>query len=145
MLLVALIVGAFFGALALGERLSTFAESSEEASSDDPDVDHYTARETMFSFPAALELYSDGRYTSDCPIEHELGCWEAAVIPEASCAIMTVSWAFAATEDQLEPDLVESDRFSDVEAGEIVPIVFGNDDYEYGWPLDVVCHDELES
>ncbi|MFF2494767.1 hypothetical protein [Agromyces sp. NPDC058064] len=144
-LLVALMVGVVYGAVALGERLSTFAESSEGASSDDPDVDHYTARETMFSFPAALELYWDGRYTSDCPIEYELGCWEAAVIPEASCAIMTVSYAFATTEDQLEPDLVESDRFYDIEAGETVPIVFGNDEYDYGWPLDVVCHDGIES
>lgn len=144
-LLVALVVAVGFGATALGERLSTFAESSDGASSDDPDVDRYATWETMFSFPAALELYSDGRYTSDCPIELELGCWEAAIIPEASCAIMTVSYAYAATEDQPEPDLVESDRFYDVEAGETVPIVFGNDDFEYGWPLDVVCHDEIES
>lgn len=141
-LLVALVVGIGFGAVALGERIATLAESSEETGVDDESVEHYSARATMFSFPAALEYYFDGRYSDECAADLELGCWEAAVIPEQSCAIMTVTYGFAATEDQLEPDLVESDRFYDVEAGEVVPIVFGNDEYEYGWPIDVTCHDQ---
>ncbi|MFF2277312.1 hypothetical protein [Agromyces sp. NPDC058126] len=142
--LLALVVGIGFGAVALGERLATLAESAGDTTTDDEPtdepVDHYSPAETMFTFPAALEFYFDGRYTDKCPAEYELGCWEAAVIPEAPCAIMTVSFAYAATEEQPEPDLVDSERFYDVAAGEIVPIVFGNDDFEYGWPLDVTCH-----
>ena len=152
--LVLLVVGGAVGITALigtvGEATraleTEFASppASDDTSSDaDLDVDHYTADETFFTFPAAMELYSDGadrRLESGAP-EHAQGCWQAAVFTEADCAIMTVSMGYATTEVQPEPDLVESLRFYDVVAGALTDVVFGNDDFDYGWMIDVTCHD----
>ena len=123
------------------EFASPPAPDDTPSGEDSPHVERYTADETLFTFPAALEFYTDGRLSDECGPEHAQGCWQAAVFTEADCAIMTVSMGYATTEAQPEPDLVESLRFYDVVAGASTHVVFGNDDFDYGWIIDVTCHD----
>ncbi|MFB9310640.1 hypothetical protein ACFFRL_15710 [Agromyces hippuratus] len=97
----------------------------------------------MFSFPAALEHYTDDRYMEQCSTEFEQ-CWVTGIIPERDCKIMTVTIGYASDNEQLTPDHVQTLRFSDVVAGETVAAVSGNDDYSLAWVVDVTCHNRSE-
>ncbi len=140
---IGLIVGLVFGITALTERLTELAEPQLEGGFDSETVEHHSAAETMFSFPAALEFYSDDRYMEQCSTELEQ-CWVAGVIPENDCKIMTVSIGYAMQEEQQTPDYVQTLRFYDIVAEETVPAVSSNDDYPLAWVMDVTCHDQPE-
>ena len=140
---IGLVVGLVFGVTALTERLTELAEPQLEGGFDSEAVDHYSAPETMFTFPAALEHYTDDRYMEQCSFEFEQ-CWVSGIIPERDCEIMTVTVGYASDNEQLTPDHIETLRFSDIVGGETVAAVSGNDDYSLSWVVDVVCHDQTE-
>ncbi len=95
------IVGIVAGAVAVvvligfaiwgGVRLVTDAagtvnEAIEAESSDAPaDVERFESSETFFTFPAALEIYADGRYNPQCPPGFASGCWQMALFTESDC------------------------------------------------------------
>ncbi|KRC58667.1 hypothetical protein ASE14_19190 [Agromyces sp. Root81] len=140
-IVVGLIVALAFGVSALSERVTELAEPPFEGGSDSETVEHYSAAETMFGFPAALEYYFDERYLDQCSLEFEQGCWTAGVIPESDCEIMIVSISFASTEEQATSDFDQTLRFFDVVAGETTPVVYGNDEYASSWIQDVTCNE----
>ncbi|MGH3703612.1 MAG: hypothetical protein ACRDT9_03180, partial [Agromyces sp.] len=142
-LVIGLVVGLVFGVTALTERLTELAEPQYEGGFDSETVEHYSAPETMFSFPAALEFYTDDRYREQCSAEMEQ-CWVAGIIPEGDCKIMTVSIGYATEESQQTPDYVQTLRFYDIVAGETIPAVTSNDDYPLAWVMAVTCHDQPE-
>ena len=77
------------------------------------------SRTPGFWFLASLEVYDDGRLGS-CPAEFERGCWQAAIVPEASCDRLTVQYSFAdGTTSQLKQSLTRAD----VAPGEPVGVV----------------------
>lgn len=127
-------------AASLGEQAGRALGEAASASADAA-VERYQSGETMFTFPAALEFYADGRFQDECPVEFETGCWEAALFTEADCDIMTVMIGYSDSRTDPEPQDVESMRLSDVVAYEQTHVVYGNDEYDYGWIADVVCHD----
>ena len=139
-LVIGLIVGLVFGVTALTERMTEFTQPELEGGFDSEAVDHYSAAETMFTFPAALEHYTDGRYTEQCPLDFEQGCWTSAVIPEEECEIMIVTISFASTLEQETSDYDQTLRYFDVAAGETTPVVYGNDEYASSWIQDVTCN-----
>jgi hypothetical protein len=112
-------------------------DASGEAS--DPDVERLEASETLFTFPAAIEFYSDGRYGDLCGLEHLEGCWESALFTEADCAALEIELGFANDIDAIRPEETRAVAEADVVAGEAVPVVFGNDAYDYGWVENVRC------
>lgn len=118
-------------ASALDEPVQTYAPA---------DVETYSADEMSFTFPAAMELYNDGRYSQQCPAEFTAGCWQAAVITEASCTSLQVDLEYSNDDgDDWTVQARETITVSDVVAGDITPIVFGHDGYNYGWIFDVRC------
>ncbi|MBM7505358.1 hypothetical protein ACFPER_17870 [Agromyces aurantiacus] len=139
----ALIGGAAFGATKLAEQV--IGDASQVA--DEPwftgETVHYSADETLFTFPAALEEYYDGRYTARCPADLDYGCWEWGVIAEAACASLEVDVEYAAEETAWTGDDRETLSFSDVAAGGVTPLVFGHNEYEWAWVADVRCLDAL--
>ena len=140
---IALVVGFVFGVSALTDRLTELAEPPLEGGYDSKTVDHYSAPETGFTFPAALEHYDDDRYMEQCSLEFER-CWVSGIIPERDCKVMTVTVGYASDNEQMTPDHVETLRFSGIVGGETVAAVSGNDDYSLSWIVDVVCHDQSE-
>ncbi|MGX5696330.1 hypothetical protein ACWKWP_09045 [Agromyces soli] len=137
-----LAVAAGFGAVAIGERLSQLAEEHEAAS-----VQHYQPGETLFTFPASLEYYADGRLSHLCDPELA-ACWEGAVFTNADCSELTVHlgyWRSMPPSDgdaiSTEPDVVDTVRIDDVLAYEQTPVVFGDDRYELGAIVDLTCSD----
>lgn len=138
---VALIVGAAFGATRLAEQfadeVSVLAEQPEWTG----ETLRYSSDETLYSFPAAMEEYYDGRYWDECPEEFAGECWQLAVIPEASCAALEVDLEFTDDESSWTGDEREVVPFTDVEAGEVTPVVFGHHDYDWAWIADVRCLD----
>lgn len=117
---------------------------ADDTSADDdelPDVDRYTADETFFTFPAAVELYYDGRYNGECPMEYAEGCWQAAIVTESDCDALQVQLGFANDPDASAPEHIESVDFANVIAGETTPVVFGQDEYDNGWLNNVRCLD----
>ncbi|GAA1791960.1 hypothetical protein [Agromyces lapidis] len=136
-LLLALVVGIGFGAVALGQRLA--ADSNQfEAAEELPDYVRYEARESGFTFPAALELFNDGRYDAECPTTFELGCWQMALIPEADCSRATVSLEFS---DGSGKTVHSEERELTLAAQSRKLLVFGGDEYDGAWVHDVVCLD----
>jgi hypothetical protein len=123
-------------------RPSTRSARRRGAAASGGSVEHYYSGETLYTFPAALEIYSDGRYWAECPAEHEQGCWEMALITESDCAALEVTLGFSIDETAWEPDATELARIDDVTGYAATPVVFGNDDYPYGWITEVVCLDE---
>jgi hypothetical protein len=124
------------------------AEESAEAeagagadSGDGPSgVERIEADELAFTFPAALEMYDDSRYGHLCGLEHLEGCWESAVFVEADCASLEIELGFSNDDDTWAPaEETRTITESDVTAGEPLPVVFGNDAYDYGWMQDVRC------
>ena len=147
--------GAFGLAGLVNEAMSTVdaGEAGDHAASDDSsesvdsetielaDVERFFSGETLYSFPAALEIYNDGRYNTDCSFDFAYGCWQMALFPESSCTTMQVELGFSNDPDGFDPQHTESIDFSDVLGNEATAVVFGNDDYDYGWINDVTCLD----
>lgn len=138
---VALVVGAAFGATRVAEQfvdeVSVLAEQPEWTG----ETLRYSSDETLYSFPAAMEEYTDGRYWDECPEEFAAACWQLAVIPEASCGALEVDVDFTDEEWAWVGDEREVLAFTDVEAGEVTPVVFGHHDYDWAWIADVRCLD----
>jgi hypothetical protein len=109
---------------------------------DDVNVERLQAGETLFAFPAALEAYYDGRYTAECPLKYTGGCWEQALFPEADCDTMQVQLGFTNDADAMLPDHTETIEKEGVLGNEATVVVFGNDDYGYGWINQVTCLDD---
>jgi hypothetical protein len=105
-------------------------------------VERYGVGETLYAFPSALEVYWDGRYTAECPAEHELGCWEMALFTESDCRTMQVTLGFSVEETAWDADATELVTIQNVTGDSATPVVFGNDQYSYGWIDEVVCLDE---
>jgi hypothetical protein len=141
--LLALFVAAGVGATKLVERLESRASAFDEPvqTYDPADVESYSADEMYFSFPAAMEIYADGRYTKSCPLEFEYGCWETALITEASCAALEIHLQYSNDADAWTGEYTETMPKADVIGGAITPVVFGNDGYDFGWIHDVRCVD----
>jgi hypothetical protein len=139
---VALIAGAVFGATKVAEQfvdeVSVLAEQPEWTG----ETIRYSSDETLFTFPAAMEEYFDGRYWDECPDEFAGFCWQWAVIPEESCTSLEVDLEFTEDESAWTGDEREVVAFTDVEAGEVTPLVFGHHDYDWAWIADVRCLDE---
>ncbi|MFB9310638.1 hypothetical protein BJY17_003543 [Agromyces hippuratus] len=138
---IGLVVALAFGVSALTQRVTELAEPEFDSGTTSETVERFSAAETGFTFPAAIEYYDDGRYAGQCSAEYEQGCWMAAVIPEGDCSIMIVSVAFAETLEQEESDYVQTLRFFDVVAGEPTPVVYGDDDYASSWLADITCNE----
>ncbi len=140
---VALIGFAIWGGVRLvTDAAGTVNEAIEAESSDAPaDVERFESSETFFTFPAALEIYADGRYNPQCPPGFASGCWQMALFTEADCATLEVELGYSSDIDAALPDETETVHLEAVEAGEETPLVFGNDDYEYGWVNQVTCLD----
>lgn len=131
---IALVGGTVFGATKLAERIVEQAAIADEFD----EVVSYSASETYFSFPAAMEQYYDGRYSARCPAEYA-SCWEMAVIPEAACTSLEVYIGYTHEESARTSDDQESLAFTDVAAGAVIPLVFGSHEYEWAWITDVRC------
>lgn len=114
---------------------------SGSGATDDVNVDRLQPGETLFAFPAALEMYYDGRYTAECPLEYTNGCWEQALFPEAGCDTMQVQLGFTNDAEGFLPDHTEIIEKEGVLGNEATVVVFGNDDYGYGWINQVTCLD----
>ena len=145
----ALVVASIFGAASLvteftsnargGDRIRPSPAATEIAASEFDDVERYESSETAFTFPAAVELYNDGRLDAECPSDYLEGCWQSAVFPDQSCGTMRVELAFSDSPTDPAPEHVETVEQLDAQAGEAVDVVFGNDEYDYGWINDVTC------
>lgn len=120
-------------------------EEAGRGSGEDPDappaVERFSSSETQYAFPAAIELYADGRYNADCPPSFADGCWQMALFTEADCDALQVELGFSNDPDALLPDHIETLDVADVVSDESTPLVFGNDDYEFGWVDQVSCLD----
>lgn len=143
----AIFVGAGIGAAWLAGQLSERASAVEDPAEPGPtaDVERYSADEASFTFPAAMEQYYDLRYADRCPAEFTSGCWETAVITESSCASLQVDLEFTNDGDDWIVQARETIAAADVAAGDITPVVFGHDGYDYGWIADVRCADGAAS
>jgi len=147
--LLALVTFGVIGAVNLVTQAATTAQEAIEqeldeqapadANGSDDGVERYESGETYFAFPAALEFYLDGRYDAQCSTEHEKGCWEAALFTESDCETLQVQLGFSNDADAIAPDVTETIEFDDVVAGDATPVVYGNDDYAYGWINQVTC------
>jgi len=138
---IALVGGAVFGAAKLAERFVEQAAIAGETGPYAEDAVSYSAAQTHFSFPAAVEQYSDGRYADRCPAGFGVGCWQMAVITEASCASLEVEVAYTHEETAWTGDEQETLAFTEVAAGAVIPLVFASDEYEWAWIEDVRCLD----
>ncbi|MDQ0575995.1 hypothetical protein [Agromyces albus] len=88
-----------------------------------------------------MEAYADGRYTKFCPFAFESGCWETALITEASCAALEMDLHYANDAGAWTGEHTETIEKADVTGGEFTPVVFGHDEYDVGWIHDVRCAD----
>ena len=135
--LVAVIVIAGIVAVQVARQFGEQPAAPPEAS--DPDVDRMEASETFFTFPAAIEFYSDGRYGHLCGLEYLEGCWEMALFTEEDCAALEIDLGFANDIEAPRPEETRVVTEADVAAGGPTPVVFGNDAYDYGWIENVRC------
>jgi len=133
---------------AIDEELDDMATGDTDTGSGDfgdsgvDEVERYESSETFFTFPAAMEAYADGRYDEDCSLEYVQGCWESALFTESDCDTLQVQLGFSNDANALLPDHLDTMEIDDVVAGEATPVVFGNDDFGYGWIQQVTCLDE---
>ncbi|WP_430645708.1 hypothetical protein [Agromyces sp. GXS1127] len=139
---------AVFG-LVRGVAETAVSEASRAAEPADPgaqadaggDVARYESFETGYEFAAALEVYSDGRYDGECSLEFLEGCWQMALFTEAECAELEITLAYNDDAESWTAEEIETRIVPDVRADEAVPVVFGNDEREYGWVDRVTCGD----
>ncbi|WP_438855059.1 hypothetical protein [Agromyces sp. M3QZ16-3] len=150
-LVVALVAGGIglFG-LVRDVTAKAVAESAETAEPDGPgtpvgEVERYESYETGYEFPSALEAYSDGRYDADCAIGFVEGCWQMALFTESDCDTLEVTIVFNDDAESWVAEESETRLVSDVHADEAVPMVFGNDDREFGWIDQVRCTDGADT
>ena len=140
---VGVIVAASLGAVRVATEFVTAAEQAIESGlpgdAEYEDVERFEASETFFTFPAALELYNDNRLGDQCPSDYLEGCWQGALFLEESCDTLQVELGFSDSPTAPTPTDVASVEKQDARAGEAVDLVFGNDDYDYGWINDVTC------
>lgn len=150
--IVALLTFAGIGAANLATQVSEAAnerldsDSSSDAASGASGsefVERYQSGETMYAFPATLEIYLDGRYDGDCPAHYEQGCWQMALFTEADCDTLQVQLGFTSDAEALLPDHLETIETAAVLGNEPTPVVFGQDDYGYGWINQVTCLDAV--
>ena len=147
--LVALVTFATIGAINLATTAATMARDAIESEvegpsageSGDPAVERFQSGETLFAFPAAIEFYADDRYGAECPAEHEQGCWQSALFTEADCDTLQIQLGFGNDADAMFPEHLETIEKQDVLGNEATIVVFGNDDYGYGWINQVTCLD----
>lgn len=139
----ALVVAVGVGAAMVAPQLERLASALDEPLQTDApaDVESYSADEMRFTFPAAMETYADGRYTKFCPFDFEDGCWETALITETSCAALEIDLQYANDAGAWTGEHMETIEKADVTGGEITPVVFGHDEYDFGWVHDVRCAD----
>jgi hypothetical protein len=142
----ALITFAAIGAANLVTNTITAATEREQAGSGSsgtelPDVERYQSGETGYAFYSALEVYNDNRYGAQCSLEFEQGCWQMALFPDADCDAMEIELGFTNDIDAIEPEHVEVVERAGVLGNEATVVVFGNDDYDYGWISQVTCLD----
>jgi hypothetical protein len=137
---VALLALITFGIIG-GANLVTQAAATAQEAVEDSMVDRYQSGETSYAFFAALEIYHDGRYDAQCPIEFDGACWQNALFTEADCETMQVTLAFTDDMNAVAPDFTETIEIRDVVAYEAPPVVYGNQAYGYGWITGVTCLD----
>ena len=68
-----------------------------------------------------------------------------ALFTESDCDTLEVELGYSSDIDAALPEQTETIQLEAVEAGEETPLVFGNDDYEYGWVNQVTCLDSTGS
>lgn len=148
----ALVTFAAIGAANLATQAVTAAtdaiesEASDAASDDSGEtelasVERYQPGETLFTFSASLEIYNDGRYNAECPFTYVQGCWQMALFTDADCDALEIELGFTDDIDAILPDHVETIEEQHVLGNEATVVVFGNDDYAYGWINQVTCLD----
>lgn len=130
----------------VGEQLAAPPAAEEGAPADgdgadpaEPGVERLEAWETYFTFPAALEFYDDGRYDDLCGLEYVEGCWESALFTEEDCAALEVELHFSNDPEAIAPDETRTLTLPDAVAEEATPVVFGDDQFDFGWIHDVRC------
>jgi hypothetical protein len=127
------------GAIGAIEASASDAASDGSGETEFADVERYQSGETMYAFAAALELYNDGRLDAECPSEYKYGCWEMALFTEANCDTMEIELGFTNDIDAMLPDYVETVEKTNVLGNEPTNVVFGHDDYDFGWINQVTC------
>lgn len=145
---IALIVALAFGALGLIGMVAGGGGAAPTSSAAAPSdgtagaVTRYESSETLYTFPAALEQYSDGRYGDRCPTTYTEGCWEWALFTVDDCSTLQVDFAYSNDPDpSTAAQARESTTYTNVVADTAQPVVFGNDDYDIAWINDVTCLD----
>jgi len=145
---IALIVALGFGALGLVGLIAGGGSAAPTSTATAPSGDttgavtRYESSETRYTFPAALEQYSDGRYGDLCPAAYTEGCWEWALFTVDDCSVLQVDFAYSNDPDPATPaEARETTTFTNVVADTAQPVVFGNDDYDIAWIDDVACLD----
>ena len=147
---IALVAALAFGALAFLGFLSDGGDSTAPPGTATPPSDgaaagsvtRYESGETLYTFPAALEQYSDGRYGDLCPTNYADGCWEWALFTVDDCGTLQVDFAYSNDPDPTAPaEARETTTYTNVAADTAQPVVFGNDDYDIAWINDVTCLD----
>lgn len=140
---VGVIVAASLGAVRVATDVVTAAreaiESAPPGDDEFQELERHEASETRYSFSAALETYNDNRLGDQCPSEYLEGCWQGALFPEESCDTLVIELGFSDSLTVPTPTDVASVEKHHTRAGEAVDVVFGNDDYDYGWINDVTC------
>jgi hypothetical protein len=128
---------------AANEPLDADTSGATSGGSGSEFVERYQSGETLFAFPAALEVYLDGRYDGECPSTYEQGCWQMALFTEADCDTLQVQLGFTNDADAVLPDHLETIETDAVLGNEATHVVFGQDDYGYGWINQVTCLDAV--
>ena len=115
--------------------------ASEMVGFEGEDVERYQSGETMYAFYSALEIYNDDRYGDQCSSEYAQGCWQMALFTVADCDAMEIELGFTNDIDAIAPEHVEIVERTGVIGHEATIVVFGNDEYDYGWISEVTCLD----
>ena len=145
-----LVAASIFGAASLATQFTSAAHEAIESGtvgddgaedSESDDIERYESSETSFTFPAAIEFYNDGRLDAECSLEYVEGCWQTALFTDESCDTIQVDLAFSDSPTDPAPEHVETVEKHDVQAGRAVDVVFGHDEYDYGWVNDVTCNE----
>ncbi|WP_353827215.1 hypothetical protein [Agromyces sp. SYSU T0242] len=137
-LVLALVVAGGIGLYSAVRGVTETAIAEAEAAA----VERYQAGETLYAFPAALEIYADDRYFDDCAIGYMQGCWQMALFTESDCSALEVTLSFYGDGDSWTPAETRTMLISEVVANRATPVVFGNDDYSWGDVSEVVCLDD---
>jgi hypothetical protein len=124
-----------------GELIPLDGEGVWPGGIDIADVERYQSGETMYTFSSALEVYNDYRYSGQCSSEYVQGCWQMALFPDTDCDAMEIELAFTNDADPIAPEHTEVVERTGVKGNEATVMVFGNDEYDYGWISQVTCLD----